>query len=71
MESRNAKGVKWFDILNMYSKNELINWYNENTVKTKSINFKTIYKRKIKLNILKKYLNILMKQQKKILLNGC
>ena len=55
----------------MYSKNELINWYNENIVKTKSINFKTIYKRKIKLNILKKYLNILMKQQKKILLNGC
>ena len=50
MESRNAKGVRWFDILNMYSKNELINWYNENIVKTnlKSINFKTIYKKKDK-----------------------
>jgi hypothetical protein len=40
--------VRWFDILNMYSKNELINWYNENNVKTKSINFKTIYKKKDK-----------------------
>jgi hypothetical protein len=48
MESRNAKGVRWFDILNMYSKNELINWNNENIVKTKSINFKTIHKKKDK-----------------------
>ncbi len=48
MESRNAKGVRWFDILNFYSKNELIYWYNENIVKTKSINFKTIYKKKDK-----------------------
>ena len=40
LESRNAKGVRWFDILNMYSKNELINWYNENIVKTKTINLK-------------------------------
>ncbi len=42
MESRNAKGVRWFDSLNMYSKNELNHSYNENIVKTKSINFKTI-----------------------------
>jgi len=32
----------------MYSKNELINWYNENIVKTKSIHNKTIYKKKDK-----------------------
>ncbi len=32
----------------MYSKNELINWYNENIVKSKSINFKTKYKKKDK-----------------------
>ena len=60
MESRNAKGVRWFDILNMYSKNELINWYNENIVKTKSINFKTIYKKKDKekyFETLPKYFN--------------
>ena len=25
IESRNKMGVRWFDILNMYSKNELIN----------------------------------------------
>jgi hypothetical protein len=31
-------GVKWIDILNMYSKNERIHGYNENIVKTKSIN---------------------------------
>ncbi len=48
IESRNSKGVKWFDILNMYSKNELINWYDENIVKSKSINLKTIYKKKDK-----------------------
>ena len=29
IESRNNMGVRWFDILNMYSKKELINWYNE------------------------------------------
>ena len=48
IESRNAKGVRWFDILNMYSKNDLINWYNENIIKAKSINNKTIYKKKDK-----------------------
>ena len=48
IESRNKMGVRWFDILNMYSKNELINWYNENIVKTKSINSYTIYKKKDK-----------------------
>ncbi len=48
LESRNIKGVKWVDILNMYSKNDLINWYNENIVKTKTINNKTIYKKKDK-----------------------
>ena len=48
IESRNKMGVRWFDILKMYSKNELINWYNENIVKTKSINSYTIYKKKDK-----------------------
>ena len=33
LESRNRNGVKWIDILNMYSKNDLINWYNENIIK--------------------------------------
>ncbi len=42
LESRNRNGVRWFDILNMYSKNKLINWYNENIVKTKSMDFKII-----------------------------
>ncbi len=32
----------------MYTKNDLINWYNENIVETKSINLKTIYKKKDK-----------------------
>ena len=32
----------------MYSKNDLINWYNENIIKAKSINNKTIYKKKDK-----------------------
>jgi hypothetical protein len=44
----------------MYSKNDLINWYNENIVETKSINFKTIYKKKDKTKYfeeLPKYLN--------------
>ena len=40
--------MRWFDILSMYSKNELINWYNVNIVKTNPINFKTIYKKKDK-----------------------
>ena len=60
LESRNAKGVRWFDILNMYSKNELINWYNENIVKTKTIHNKTIYKKKDKtryFEYLPKYFN--------------
>ena len=48
LESRNRNGVKWIDILNMYSKNDLINWYNENIIKAKSINNKTIYKKKDK-----------------------
>ena len=48
LESRNSKGVRWFDILSLYSKNELINWYDENIVKTKTINNKTIYKKKDK-----------------------
>ena len=48
LESRNRNGVKWVDILNMYSKNDLINWYNENIIKAKSINNKTIYKKKDK-----------------------
>ncbi len=54
----------------MYSKNDLINWYNENIIKTKSINNKQYIKRKIKKNILNNYPNILMKQQNIILLNG-
>ena len=60
IESRNKMGVRWFDILNMYSKNELINWYNENIVKTKSINNKTIYRKKDKekyFETLPKYFN--------------
>ena len=48
LEARNKKGVKWVDILSMYTKNDLINWYNENIVETKSINLKTIYKKKDK-----------------------
>ena len=48
LEARNRKGVKWVDILNMYSKNELNNWYQENIVRNKSINNKTIYKKKDK-----------------------
>ena len=48
LETRNRKGVKWVDILNMYSKDDLINWYNENIVKAKSINLHTIYKTKDK-----------------------
>ncbi len=48
IESKKSKGVTWYDTLNMYSKNELINWYNENIVKSKSIDFKTIYKKKDK-----------------------
>ena len=46
--SRNAKGVKWFDILNLYSKNELIDWYNKNIIKNKTINNKQIWKKKDK-----------------------
>ena len=48
LEMRNKQGVKWIEILNMYSKNDLINWYNENIVEKKSINLQTIYKRKTK-----------------------
>ena len=48
LEARNRKGVKWVDILNMYSKDDLINWYNENIVKTKTINLYKIYKKKDK-----------------------
>ena len=48
LEARNTKGVKWVDILYMYSKNELIHWYNEIIVETKTINNETMYKRKIK-----------------------
>ena len=48
LESRNAKGVKWVDILDMYSKNDLIDWYNENIIKNKTINHKTIWKKKDK-----------------------
>ncbi len=34
--------------MSLYSKNEFINWYNENIVKTKTINYRTIYKKKDK-----------------------
>jgi len=48
LEARNKNGVKWIDILNMYTKNDLINWYNENIIEKKSINLQTIYKKKDK-----------------------
>ena len=71
IESRNAKGVKWFDILNMYSKNELINWYNENIVKTKSINSKTIYKKKDKAKYFEEIPKYFNETTKENILNGC
>ena len=60
LETRNRKGVKWVDILNMYSKDDLINWYNENIVKNKNINNKRIWSKKDKTKYLKeipKYFN--------------
>ena len=48
LKARNAEGVKWFDILNMYSKQDLIDWYTENIIKTKTIYHKTISSKKSK-----------------------
>jgi len=67
LKARNAEGVKWFDILNMYSKQDLIDWYTENIIKTKTIYHNKIWRKASKKNILRIYQNILMKQQKKIL----
>ena len=44
-KSKNKEGVKWFDILNMYSKQDLIDWYNDNIIKNKSIHYKTIWRK--------------------------
>ncbi len=41
-KTKNKEGIKWFDILNMYSKQDLIDWYNDNIIKNKSIHYKTI-----------------------------
>ena len=45
LKSKNKEGVKWFDILNMYSKQDLIDWYNDNIIKNKSIHYKTIWRK--------------------------
>ena len=45
LKSKNLEGVNWFDILNMYSKQNLIDWYNENIIKNKTIYHKTIWRK--------------------------
>ena len=55
LEMRNKQGVKWIEILNMYSKNDLINWYNENIVEKNLSIYKQYIKRKTKKSFLNNF----------------
>ena len=55
----------WY--FNMYSKQDLIDWYNDNIIKNKVFIIKQYGKRVIRKNILRIYQNILMKPQKQML----
>ncbi len=58
LESRNTKGVKCSDILDMNSENDLIDQSNENIIKNEQLIISKYGEKNIKQNTLKKYQNI-------------
>jgi len=65
LKSKNSEGVNWFDILNMYSKQDLIDWYNENIIKNKNIYHRTIWRKSDKKKYnedIPKYFNVTTKE---------